>query len=114
LRPGPERGALEGGTPPAEAGRTSTTTPAEAPIETASAQANDAAGDRDEQAHAQIGLPAPLLRSGLVLVDTPGIGGTHSARTAAVLSELLTADAVVLASDATTELSDSELELLGN
>ena len=114
VRPGPERGALESGPPPGEKVETRTETPVETPIESASARANETADGTDEQVHAQVGLPAPLLHSGLVLVDTPGIGGAHSARTASVLSELLTADAVVLASDATTELSTSELELLSN
>jgi hypothetical protein len=73
------------------------------PVESATAQANrEAAGPRGDVLRAQIGLPRELLATGLVLIDTP-----------AMAPDVLLADAVVLASDATSELSANELDLLG-
>jgi hypothetical protein len=62
--------------------------------------------------HAEVGLPRDLLSGGLVLIDTPGLGGVGSRRTAATLAVLANADAVLMTSDATCELCASELELL--
>jgi len=61
----------------------------------------------------EIALPRALLRDGLVLVDTPGVGGgLHSAHAAATLRALASADAVVFVSDASQELTAAELDLL--
>ena len=61
----------------------------------------------------EIGLPRGLLRDGLVLVDTPGMGGgLNSAHGATTLRALAGADAVVFVTDASQELSAAELELL--
>lgn len=54
---------------------------------------------------AEIGLPRALLASGLSLVDTPARAAVETVRDMA-------ADAVLMATDATTELSASELRLL--
>ncbi|GAA3847382.1 isoniazid inducible protein IniA [Saccharothrix violaceirubra] len=62
---------------------------------------------------AEVGIPRDLLTSGLVLVDTPGIGNLRSAHTASTFATLLQADAVLMVSDATAELTASELDLLG-
>lgn len=86
----------------------------EVAIGSATAQANATAGESDQPVHTQLRIPAPLLRAGLVLVDTPGVGEANSTRTANMLSELLAADAVLLTSAATAEFSTSELELLSN
>lgn len=59
----------------------------------------------------EVGLPRELLGSGLVLVDTPAIGGPRSPRTAATLDVLADAHAVILVSDATQELQPAELAL---
>ena len=67
---------------------------------------------RRHDVHAEIGLPRDLLSGGLVLIDTPGLGGVGSRRTAATLAVLANADAVLMISDATCELCASELELL--
>lgn len=73
------------------------------PVESATAQANrEAAESPGDVLRAQIGLPRELLASGLVLIDTP-----------AAAPNVLLADAVLLASDATSELSAAELDLLG-
>jgi hypothetical protein len=73
------------------------------PVESATAQANrEASGPRGDILRAQIGLPRELLATGLVLIDTP-----------AEAPDAMLADAVVLASDATCELTPTELALLG-
>jgi Dynamin family len=61
----------------------------------------------------EVGVPRALLRDGLVLVDTPGMGGgLHSAHAAATLRALAGADAVVFVTDAGQELSAAEVDLL--
>ncbi|GAA1879348.1 isoniazid-induced dynamin-like GTPase IniA [Pseudonocardia ailaonensis] len=62
--------------------------------------------------HAEVTLPRKLLASGLVLVDTPGVGGLGSAHGAATMSALPTADAVILVSDAAQEYTAPEMEFL--
>ncbi len=57
-------------------------------------------------------LPRQLLAGGLVLVDTPGVGGLGSAHAAASLAAISTADAVVFVTDASQELTRSELDFL--
>jgi hypothetical protein len=60
----------------------------------------------------EIGLPADLLRGGLVLVDTPGVGGLGSAHSTITVGALPMADAVLFVSDASQEFSGPELEFL--
>lgn len=60
----------------------------------------------------EVGLPRRLLAEGLVLVDTPGVGGLGSAHTAATIRALPTADAVLFVSDASQELTEPEMEFL--
>ncbi|WP_278261871.1 dynamin family protein [Nocardia sp. AG03] len=55
-------------------------------------------------------LPNPLLADGIVLVDTPAIGGTGT--TLGVLEMLPAADAVLFLTDASTELTAPELTFL--
>ena len=59
-----------------------------------------------------VGLPAPLLEGGLVLVDTPGLGGLDSRTGAVTLGTLDRADAVLFVSDASQELTATELDAL--
>lgn len=61
---------------------------------------------------AEAGLPRPVLEGGLVLVDTPGVGGLSSAHGAATAAALPMADAVVFVTDASQELTAPELEFL--
>jgi hypothetical protein len=68
-------------------------------------------GDRRVQ-QVEIGIPRRLLASGLVLVDTPGVGGLGSTHTATTIGALPMADAVVFVSDAAQEFSGPELEFL--
>jgi hypothetical protein len=60
----------------------------------------------------EIGLPRQLLEPGLVLVDTPGVGGLGSAHSATTVGALPTADAVLLCTDASQELTEPELAFL--
>ncbi|WAL65394.1 dynamin family protein [Amycolatopsis cynarae] len=77
------------------------------PVESVTAEANREARSVSGPpvVRAEIGLPRALLAAGLALVDTP-------AGTGAELVESMAADAVLMATDATSELSRSELLLL--
>jgi len=59
-----------------------------------------------------VGIDRPLLSSGLVLVDTPGVGGLGSIQNAAALSTLPQSHAVLFVSDASQELTAAELRFL--
>ena len=61
--------------------------------------------------HAEVVLPRPLLSDGLVLVDTPGAGRAR-ARISTNLALLPQADAALMVTDATQELTDPELSFL--
>jgi tRNA U34 5-carboxymethylaminomethyl modifying GTPase MnmE/TrmE len=60
----------------------------------------------------EVSLPRKMLAGGLILVDTPGVGGLGSAHTASTIGALPTADAVVFVSDASQELTEPELQFL--
>jgi hypothetical protein len=60
----------------------------------------------------EIGISRPLLAEGLVLVDTPGVGGLGSAHAAITVGALPMADALVFVSDASQEYSGPELQFL--
>jgi GTPase Era involved in 16S rRNA processing len=60
----------------------------------------------------EIGIPSTLLANGLVIVDTPGVGGLSSAHTATTLGALPMADALILVTDASQEFTAPELEFL--
>ncbi len=62
----------------------------------------------------EIGLPHPLLRTGVALVDTPGVGGLNAGHGAATLAFLPSADALVFVTDASAELSATELAFLAS
>jgi hypothetical protein len=59
-----------------------------------------------------VGIPRTLLAGGLVLVDTPGVGGLGSAHGAATTAALASADAVVMVSAAAQEYTRPELDFL--
>src|SRR5690606_12256081 len=61
-------------------------------------------------ARVRLGLPRPLLSTGLVLVDTPGIGGIGSAAAVASASSLAEAHAAIVVTDTAQELTAAELE----
>ena len=60
-----------------------------------------------------ISVPSPLLADGLVLVDTPGMGGLGAGHAAATLAFLPFADGLIFVSDASAELSAPEIAFLG-
>ncbi len=62
--------------------------------------------------YVEVGLPRNILVGGLEIVDTPGVGGLDSVHGAATSAALPSADAVLLVSDASQELTAPELELL--
>jgi hypothetical protein len=71
------------------------------------------APDADNVAAVRIRLPRKnLLGNGLLLVDTPGVGGLGSAHSTATVRALPDADAVLFVSDASQELTQTELEFL--
>ena len=62
--------------------------------------------------HVEVAVPRAVLKGGLVLVDTPGVGGLNSVHGAATRSALATADAVLFVTDASQELTAPELDFL--
>ncbi|GAC67251.1 dynamin family protein [Gordonia soli] len=60
----------------------------------------------------EVGAPGPLLAEGLVLVDTPGVGGHGHPYAAATLGMVASADAVLVVSDASQEFTAPEMSFL--
>jgi GTP-binding protein EngB required for normal cell division len=60
----------------------------------------------------EVGIPSPALQDGFTLVDTPGIGGFLREHASATLRFLGLADAVVLVTDASQELTAPEMAFL--
>ena len=58
-----------------------------------------------------IGVPSPVLAGGLVLVDTPGVGGLGSVHSAITMAALPMADAVLFVTDASQELTGAGARL---
>jgi hypothetical protein len=106
---------------PAAAGRTVVTEPARvvqlSEVE-ALATGADLGGADPTSRHStvralEVTMPRELLRDGLVLVDTPGVGGgLASAHAATTLRALTAADVLLFVSDAGAEYSAPELEFL--
>ena len=55
----------------------------------------------------EVGLPHRMLRTGLAMVDTPGVGGLDSAHGFLTLGALRYAKGVVFVTDAAQELTGS-------
>jgi len=62
----------------------------------------------------EIILPRRVLENGLVMVDTPGVGGLDSNHGASTLGALAFADLVIFVTDASQELTAPEMEFLGH
>lgn len=60
---------------------------------------------------AEVGLPREVLSDGLTLVDTPGVGGVQG-QASTTLTLLPQADAAIMLTDATQELTEPELGFL--
>ena len=69
-------------------------------------------GNREKVSFVEVSVPRKLLAGGLVVIDTPGVGGLGSAHAAMTMAALTTADAVLLVSDAATEYTAPELRFL--
>lgn len=69
-------------------------------------------GNRKGVERVEITVPSALLKQGLVVVDTPGMGGLGAGHAAATLGFLPFADGLIFASDASAELSAPEVEFL--
>ena len=61
---------------------------------------------------AEVLLPREILRGGLQLIDSPGVGGLDSSNALATLSALSSAHAVLLVSDASQEYTEPEVQFL--
>ncbi|WP_238422722.1 dynamin family protein [Gordonia sp. 'Campus'] len=60
----------------------------------------------------EVQAPGPLLADGLVLVDTPGVGGHGHPYAAATLGMVAAADAVLVISDASQEFTAPEMSFI--
>lgn len=60
----------------------------------------------------EVALPRTMLAGGLVIVDTPGVGGLGSSHAAASLAAISVARAVIFVTDASQELTRSEFDFL--
>lgn len=60
----------------------------------------------------EVNVPSPLLADGLILVDTPGVGGHGNPHAASTLGLLPAADAVFVVSDSSQEFTEPEVSFL--
>jgi len=60
----------------------------------------------------EVGAPSPLLKGGLVFIDTPGVGGQGQPHLSATLGLLPDADAVLFVSDASQEFTEPEMRFI--
>ena len=60
----------------------------------------------------EISVPSPLLADGLVVIDTPGVGGHGNPHAASTLGLIPSADAVFVVSDASQEFTEPEVGFL--
>ncbi|MFJ4846348.1 dynamin family protein [Streptomyces sp. NPDC088733] len=67
---------------------------------------------RHDVRHVEVGVPSSLLASGLVLIDTPGVGGLVSGHARITMATLTRADALVFVVNGQSELTASELRFL--
>ena len=61
---------------------------------------------------AEVLLPREILKGGLHIVDSPGVGGLDSSNSLATLAALSSAHAVILVSDASQEYTEPEIQFL--
>lgn len=64
--------------------------------------------------HVEIGWPLPLLRDGVVIIDTPGVNDTDEVRRRLTEEFIPRADGVIFVLNAGQPLSDSEVRFLKN
>jgi GTP-binding protein EngB required for normal cell division len=87
---------------------------AEVPVRAAARYARTGLDPHGERLTAvEVELPRALLREGLVLIDTPGLGGGFAgAQAAATMRAMSMADAVIVVCDASQEYTAADVELL--
>jgi replication fork clamp-binding protein CrfC len=68
--------------------------------------------DGHEVLRVEVGAPSPLLKGGLVFIDTPGVGGHGQPHLSATLGLLPDADAVLMVSDTSQEFTDPEMRFI--
>lgn len=81
-----------------------------ADLQTDLRQAPQAAGR--EVLHVEVGAPSPMLQGGLTFIDTPGVGGHGQPHLSATLGLLPDADAILMVSDASQELTEPEMRFV--
>ncbi|SDH60170.1 dynamin family protein [Microbacterium pygmaeum] len=69
-------------------------------------------GNERKLMSAEVVLPRELLKGGLRLVDSPGVGGLDSVNALTTLAALSSAHAVLLVSDASQEYTEPEVQFL--
>ncbi|WP_460774507.1 dynamin family protein [Microbacterium sp. GXF7504] len=87
----------------------------EVPLDRLAEYVADHSGDDDAEERvvgAEVTLPREILRGGLRLIDSPGMGGLPSSRSLATLAALADAHAVLLVSDASQEYTEPEVQFL--
>ncbi len=86
----------------------------EVPIEELSEYVSERGNPGNERkiVSAEVLLPREILKGGLKLVDSPGVGGLDSSNALATLSALSSAHAVLLVSDASQEYTEPEVQFL--
>lgn len=86
----------------------------EVPIDELSDYVSERGNPRNERkiVSAEVLLPREILKGGLKLVDSPGVGGLDSSNALATLSALSSAHAVLLVSDASQEYTEPEVQFL--
>jgi len=82
-------------------------------VEAATQLVCERADGNDGVERVDIAVPSPALAGGLALVDTPGAGGVRAGHGAATLAFLPFADGMVFVTDGTNELTQPELDFLG-
>lgn len=82
------------------------------PIEQVREQIGQAVSVGRPVTRSEVGIPREVLKNGLVLMDTPGVGNVSSSLTATTLGVVTEADALLMVSDATQELTANEISFL--
>ena len=81
-----------------------------AELQTDLRQAPQAAGR--EVLRVEVGAPSPMLQGGLTFIDTPGVGGHGQPHLSATLGLLPDADAILIVSDTSQELTEPEMRFV--